>query len=86
MAKHKVEIYSAGCATCEETIAAVQQAAGPAWEVIVHDMKKIEVAKRAKALNIHSVPAVVIEGMLASCCAGRGVDLEVLRATGLGRP
>jgi hypothetical protein len=32
------------------------------------------------------VPAVLIDGKLADCCAGRGVDLQVLRTAGLGRP
>jgi len=54
--------------------------------VIVHDMRNDEVAKRAKGLGIRSVPAVVIDGKLAACCAGRGVDEAVLRAAGLGRP
>jgi len=36
-------------------------------------------------LGIRSVPAVVIDGKLADCCAGRGVDETVLRAAGLGR-
>jgi hypothetical protein len=49
-------------------------------------MQKVEVAERAKGLGIRSVPAVVIEGKLAGCCAGRGVDVAVLRAAGLGRP
>jgi hypothetical protein len=49
-------------------------------------MNTIEVAKRAKTLGIRTVPAVVIEGMLSSCCTGRGVDLDVLRAAGLGQP
>src|SRR6516165_10103619 len=43
------------------------------------------VARRAKSLGIRSVPAVVIDGKLADCCAGRGVDETVLRAAGLGR-
>jgi glutaredoxin 3 len=81
-----VEVFSAGCSACEETIEMVKQAACPSCEVIVHDMKSIEVAKRAKALGIRSVPAVVIDGNLAACCAGRGVDEATLRAAGLGRP
>jgi glutaredoxin 3 len=49
-------------------------------------MRDVEVAKCAKGLGIRSVPAVVIEGKLAGCCAGRGVDEAILRAAGLGRP
>jgi glutaredoxin 3 len=85
-AKRKVEVFSAGCKVCEETIEMVRQAACPSCEVIVHDMKAIDVVKRAKALGIRSVPAVVIDGKLASCCAGRGVDVAHLKVAGLGRP
>jgi hypothetical protein len=28
----------------------------------------------------------VIDGKLADFCSGRGVDIQVLRAAGLGRP
>ena len=85
-AKRKIEVFSAGCATCHEAIEVIRRAACPSCEVIVHDMRDGEVAKRAKGLGIRSVPAVVIEGKLAGCCAGRGVDVAVLRAAGLGRP
>src|SRR6266436_2327983 len=78
--RRKVEVFSAGCAACEETIEMVKRAACPSCEVTVHDMKDIDVAKRAKALGIRSVPAVVIDGQLAGCCAGRGVEGDVLKA------
>lgn len=84
-AKRKVEVFSAGCAACEETIDIVKRAACPSCDVIVQDMKDIHVARRAKALGIRSVPAVVIDGELAGCCSGRGVDESVLRAAGLGQ-
>jgi glutaredoxin 3 len=83
--KRKVEVFSAGCAACNEVIEIVKRAACPSCEVIVHDMKDINVARRAKSLGIRSVPSVVIDGKLADCCAGRGVDEHVLRAAGLGK-
>jgi glutaredoxin len=87
MAKiRKIEVFSAGCSACQETIDTVKAAACPSCDVIIHDMKTIDVAKRAKALGIRSVPAVVIDGKLAACCTGRGVDEATLRAAGLGRP
>ena len=85
-AKRKIEVFSAGCRACEETIEMIKQGACSSCEIIIHDMKTIDVSKRAKALGIRSVPAVVIDGQLASCCAGRGVDEATLRAAGLGRP
>jgi len=43
------------------------------------------VASRAKSLGIRSVPAVVIDGKLAGCCAGRGPDEATLKAAGIGQ-
>jgi glutaredoxin 3 len=83
--KRKIEVFSAGRAACTEVIEMVQRAACPSCEVTVHDMKEISVAKRAKSLGVRSVPAVVIDGKLADCCSGRGVDEQVLRAAGLGK-
>lgn len=85
-AKRKVQVYSAGCAVCAEAVELVQRLACPSCEVSVLDMKNPEVAARAKSLGIRSVPAVVIDGALASCCAGRGPDEADLRAVGLGVP
>ena len=83
--KRKIEVFSAGCDACKDVIEMVQRAACPSCEVTVQDMKDIGVARRAKSLGIRSVPSVVIDGKLADCCSGRGVDEQVLRAAGLGR-
>ena len=82
----KIEIFSAGCAACEDTIAQVRDRACPSCDIVVLDMKDAGVAARAKDLGIRSVPAVVIDDKLADCCAGRGPDLSVLGSAGLGQP
>jgi glutaredoxin 3 len=82
-AKRKIEIFSAGCPACEETIQLVNRAACPSCDVTVLDMRDPPIASRAKSLGIRSVPAVVIDGRLADCCAGRGPDEQALRAAGL---
>jgi len=84
--KRTVEVFSAGCPACEETIELVNRVACPSCEVTVLDMRNPDVAGRAKELGIRSVPAVVIDGRLADCCAGRGPDEETLSAAGLGQP
>ena len=84
--KRKVEVFSAGCATCNEAVEIVKREACPSCDVIVLDMHDSQVAKRAKALGIRSVPAVAIDGKLAACCADRGINEQTLRAAGLGRP
>lgn len=78
-AKKKIEVFSAGCSACKETIEMVKRVAG-SHELVIHDMNKSEVASKAKQYGIGSVPAVVIDGKLASCCAGRGPEESVLRA------
>ena len=77
--KHKIEIFSAGCKTCQDTIATVKKLAGSEHEVQVHDMHQESIASLAAQHGIKSVPAVVINGKLAGCCAGRGVQENVLR-------
>lgn len=77
--KHKIEIFSAGCKTCKDTIDRVRKLAGEEHEVHVHDMHEQETARRASEHGIRSLPAVVIDGKLASCCAGRGVEERVLQ-------
>jgi len=43
-------------------------------------MNKPETVSKAKTFGTRSVPAVVIDGKLASCCAERGPEEHVLRA------
>ncbi len=83
--KRKIEVFSAGCSACEETIELVNRLACPSCEVSVLDMNQSEVAERAKSLGLRSVPAVVIDGKLADCCSERGPDEATLRTAGLGQ-
>ena len=58
----------------------VKRLAGSLHQVVVHDMQKSDVASKAKGYGVHSVPAVAIDGKLASCCAGRGPEEHVIKA------
>jgi len=84
-AKRKVEVFSAGCSLCAETVEMVRRNACPDCEVKVLDMHDAAVAAQARKLGIRSVPAVVIDGKLAGCCADRGPDENTLKAAGLGQ-
>lgn len=83
--KRKIEVFSAGCPVCKETVDIVNRLKCDSCEVSVLDMNEPGVMTRAKTLGIRSVPAVVIDGKLAECCAGRGPDETVLRAAVLGQ-
>jgi len=81
----KIEIFSADCPLCEETVELVKRIACPSCEITVLDMKDSAVADRAKSLGVQSVPTIAIDGKLAECCVGRGLDEATLRAMGIGQ-
>jgi hypothetical protein len=86
MAKtRRVEIFSAGCGVCEEAIALVKGLTCLACEGIVLPMSEPAVAARARALGVRSPPAIAVDGRLAGCCAGRGVDTAALQAAGVAQ-
>ncbi|RMF76636.1 MAG: hypothetical protein D6738_01030 [Acidobacteria bacterium] len=83
--KRKIEVFTAGCPACDETVAQVRDLACSSCEVEVLDMHDAQVAARARQLGVRSVPAVAIDGRLADCCSGRSPDADTLRAAGLGQ-
>ena len=83
--RRKVEIFSAGCPVCEDTVQKFTQIACPSCDVEVLDMNDPMTAKAAEAYGVQRVPAVVVDGELAPCCAGVGLDEAVLRSLGLGQ-
>jgi glutaredoxin 3 len=84
--KRTIEVFTAGCPACQETIDLVNRVACPSCEVSILDMNDADIASRARDLGVRCVPAVVIDGSLADCCAGRGPDEGTLRGAGLGQP
>lgn len=84
--KRKIELFSAGCAVCDDAVARVRELACSSCDVVVLDMHDENVAARASELGIATLPAVAIDGKLAACCANKGIDEGALRAAGLGQP
>ena len=84
--KREVEIFSAGCSVCGDAVEMVKKMACSSCDIQVHDMNDFVVAARAKQFGIRSVPAVVVDGLLLDCCAGRGLNEETLKAAGIGTP
>ena len=84
--KRHIEIFSAGCAICEEIVRTVKELACSSCEVEVWDINNPDVANRAATFSMRSIPSVVIDGQLADCCAGRGVSSAILRDAGVGVP
>lgn len=84
--KRQIEVFSAGCAPCEEAVKLIKAIACPSCEVHVLDMHQPQVAARASSYAIKKVPAVVVDGKLADCCQSGGVDEATLRQLGVGTP
>ena len=82
----KIEVFSAGCPLCNEAEKTVRDLACPSCDVTVLNMNEPETMERAKQLGVQSVPAVAIDGKLAGCCTGKGIDEKVLQDAGLGKP
>ncbi|ODU24569.1 MAG: hypothetical protein ABS95_01700 [Verrucomicrobia bacterium SCN 57-15] len=82
--KRKIEVFSAGCSACDEAVALVKSLACALCGVEVLDMRDGAAAERAKRYGIKRVPAVVVDGRLAECCSGNGINEASLRAAGVG--
>ena len=81
--KQKIEVFSSGCPVCNETVDLIKRLVCDECEITVLDMHEPQVANRAKELGVQSIPAIVLDGRLASCCTGRGINERSLRAAGL---
>ena len=82
----KIEVFSAGCPLCIEAEKTVQELSCPSCDVTVLNMNEPETMARASQLGVRSIPAVAIDGKLANCCQGNGIDEKVLQDAGLGKP
>ena len=80
----KIEVFSAGCRGCEDTIALVRKLACRSCDVQVIEIKDDESFKRAQVYGIKKYPAIVIDGTLAECCTSGGVNEQTLSRMGLG--
>ena len=84
--KRKIEVFTAGCPACQPSVDAILVAACEHCEVEVHDLSASDRALVALAASygVRRLPAVVIDGQVASCCALPDPDLDTLRTEGLG--
>lgn len=85
----KIEVFIAGCPLCDEAVRIVKETACPNCEIMVYDLREgcgaMECRRKADEYGVARVPAVVVNGKLASCCEGSRVDADALRAAGVGR-
>lgn len=87
--KRRVEVFTAGCPICEETVNLVKSLACPSCDVQVYDLRQgcatNECREKAVCYGITAVPAVVINGALLECCLREPVTVDILGAAGIGQ-
>jgi len=86
MTKRQVQVFTAGCPVCEPAVKLVNEMACPDCEVTVHDLHDAAGAARASSYGVQTVPAVVVDGRIASWCGNAGPNKEELSASGVGQP
>ncbi|MGC8713962.1 MAG: thioredoxin family protein [Leptodesmis sp.] len=89
MAKHLVEVFTAGCPLCDETLKLVRSLACENCDIQVWDLREgnstPEGLEKATQYRIHRVPAAVVNGKLAECCQNQQpTSREALVAAGIG--
>jgi hypothetical protein len=84
MGKRTVEVFTAGCDLCTDTLARVQQLACESCDVRVHDLTSEAGMAKAREYGVTRAPSVVVNGQLADCCRQGAVDEGVLRELGVG--
>jgi len=79
--------YHAGCPVCVAAEQRVALALDPTrYRVeVVHLGEAAGRVSEAESLGVQSVPAVLVDGKLADCCAGRGPTEAALRHAGVGQ-
>ena len=85
MAKRIVEVFTAGCPVCAPAVQLVNDLACPECEVTVHNLHEGEV-EQATGYGIKTLPAIVVDGRIVSCCENTGPNRDELAAAGIGHP
>jgi hypothetical protein len=82
MKANKVEIYTAGCPLCDETVKEVKNIISED-EIIIYNLNKADDLNKARKYEINRVPAVVVNGRLLNCCKNNKVNKkELIEALG----
>ena len=75
-----IDVFTAPCPLCDDALGLVERVAAPDDVVHVHPVSSPEGAAEAARLGVRAVPAVAVDGELASCCRAGGVTEPGLRA------
>ena len=83
MNKRQVEIFTANCPLCDETVKLVNELACSSCQVSVYDLREPADLAKAERYGINGVPAIAINGRLM--LTGKP-NTDQLQAIGIGQP
>jgi hypothetical protein len=88
-ATRRVEVFTAGCPICEETVNLVRSLICPSCELQVYDLREgcdtNECREKASRYRITTVPAIAVDGVLLDCCRREPLSSHTLSAAGIGQ-
>ncbi len=89
MAKRIVEVFTAGCPVCDETVEMVKSLSCPSCDVTVYDLNKgceTNVCRdKAKEYGLKRLPAVVVDGKPVDDFSLKGISEGSLVGAGIGK-
>lgn len=89
-AKRLVEVFTADCPICEETVQLVKSLVCPSCDLQIFDLREgcatNECRDKASRYGITAIPAVAVNGMLLDCCRQGRITADRLLAAGIGQP
>ena len=87
-AKRLVEVFTAGCPVCHDTVNLVKSLVCPSCDLQIYDLREgcatNECREKAKRYGITAVPAVAVNGVLLDCCRREPITADRLRVAGIG--
>lgn len=83
MAQRQIEIFTADCPLCDETVQLVQELTCPSCEISIYHLQGDESREKAQQYGVNAVPAIAINGTLVLTGTP---SREQLIAAGVGQP
>lgn len=75
----KIEIFTAGCPLCRETVAAVKQAVvSCGCDVVEHNISA-QISREAQRYGVKAVPTIVVDGQIVF--EGKPTDQQIASLT-----
>lgn len=88
--KQLIEVFTAGCPICDETVNLVKSLICPSCTLQIYDLRQgcatNECREKATRYGVTAVPAIGVNGVLLDCCRREPISANILRAAGIGQP